>query len=220
MQYSEDDYQMISGIQHYVFCKRQWALIHIEDQWAENLRTVEGDLLHERAHNEKLSEKRDGKLITRGIRVFSRELGITGVCDVVEFEKDEKGITLYVRKGKYIPIPIEYKRGKPKKDKSDELQLCAQAVCLEGMLVCHIPKGYLFYGETKRRLEIEFNEELRNELSEILNQMHELFKKRYTPKVKTGKHCRACSIKDICLPKLCNAKKVSDYIESRLEGGA
>ena len=218
MAYDEDDYLLLSGIQHFAFCRRQWALIHIEQQWQENLRTVEGNILHEKAHDEKLSEKRNGNLITRGMAVASKELGITGSCDVVEFHKSEVGIALHGQSGKFLPIPIEYKRGKPKKNKVDELQLCAQAMCLEEMLASEIPNGYLFYGETKHRVEVEFVDELRSEVREITTLMHDLFHRRHTPKVKTGSFCRACSLNELCLPKLCKIRNASEYIKSKIAG--
>ena len=216
MLYDEEDYLMLSGIQHFAFCKRQWALVHIEQQWHENLRTVEGNILHDRAHDEKMTEKRKGLLITRGMPVASRTLGINGVCDVVEFHKDDNGIEVYGQQGRYLPVPVEYKRGEPKKDNADKLQLCAQAMCLEEMLACHIPKGYLFYGETKHRLEVEFNEDLRSEVQESIVQMHDFFRRKYTPRVKTGSFCRACSLNTVCLPKLCSITSVSKYIDGRL----
>ena len=217
MIYDEDDYILLSGIQHFAFCRRQWALIHIEQQWQENLRTVEGNILHEKAHDEKLSEKRKGLLVTRGMAVASRKMGITGSCDVVEFHKDENGIEIFGQQVRFLPVPVKYKRGEPKKDNADELQLCAQAMCLEEMLACEIPKGYMFYGETKHRLEVEFNHDLRNKVQQMTEQIHDLFRRRHTPKVKTGSFCRACSLNELCLPKLCKIKNASDYINGRLE---
>ena len=158
--YSPDDCLMISGLQHFRFCRRQWALIHIEQQWAENLRTVEGNLLHERAHNEHLRESRGDLLIVRGLRVQSLTLGLTGQCDVVEFRRDDtRGVTLSGKEGAWLPYPVEYKHGAAKQDGSDALQLCAQAMCLEEMLVCEIPSGALFYGETRRRFPVSFTQD-------------------------------------------------------------
>ena len=140
----------ISGIQHFIFCRRQWALIYIEQQWNDNVRTIEGEIVHEKCHDEKLVEKRKDLLISRGMRIFSRKLKVSGQCDVVEFKQSEKGATLFGHKGLWQPCPIEYKRGKPKEDVSDILQLCAQAICLEEMLCCDISEGYLYYDEIHR----------------------------------------------------------------------
>ena len=144
--YSEDEFLQLSGLQHFLFCRRQWALIHIEQQWAENLRTVSGELMHERTHDEKLTEKRGNIIITHGMRVFSRALGVSGQCDVLEFHRDDRGVAINGWDGKWIPFPVEYKRGEPKSGSFDEAQLCCQAMCLEEMLCCHIESGALFYG--------------------------------------------------------------------------
>lgn len=216
MEYQEEDFLLLSGIQHYVFCKRQWALIHIEQQWQENLLTVEGGILHERTHDSTIKEKRGSIIISRGMGVFSRTLGITGKCDVVEFHKKRDGVTLYGRVGKYQPIPVEYKRGKPKQDEADELQLCAQAMCLEEMLICTIPEGFLYYGEPRRRFRVTLDEELRKKVKRICKEMHELYEKRHTPKVKTTKACRACSLKELCLPKLCKNPSALNYMKKAI----
>jgi len=217
MDFNEDDYLLLSGIQHFAFCRRQWALIHIEQKWNENLCTVEGNILHDRAHDEKLSEKRGDVIISRGMAIKSAELGLSGACDVVEFHEDPNGIEVFGRKGKYNPIPVEYKRGHSKITDADRLQLCAQAICLEEMLVCRIEYGYLFYGETKRREEVFFTDELRDSVQKMITEMHAYFDRRYTPKVKTGSFCRACSLNEICMPKLCGSKTVASYIKGRLE---
>ena len=217
MDFNEDDYLLLSGIQHFAFCRRQWALIHIEQKWNENLRTVEGNILHDRAHDDKLSEKRGDVIITRGMAIKSAELGLSGACDVVEFHEDPNGIEVFGRKGKYNPIPVEYKRGHSKITDADRLQLCTQAICLEEMLVCRIEYGYLFYGETKRREEVFFTDELRDSVQKMITEMHAYFDRRYTPKVKTGSFCRACSLNDICMPKLCGGKMVASYIKGKLE---
>ncbi len=212
MDYDEEEYLMLSGLQHFAFCRRQWALIHIEQQWAENYWTTKGDLFHENAHNEQKKEKRGNTLIVRGMRIFSRTLGVSGQCDVVEFHKDKDGIRLNDYDGLWTPIPIEYKVGEPKESDEDILQLCGQAMCLEEMLLTEIPYGYLFYGTTKRRTEVDFTPELRQKVKDYLEEMHQLFDRAYTPKVKTSKKCKSCSLKDICVPKLQKNKDVSAYI--------
>ncbi len=209
--FTEDDYLMISAIQHFVFCRRQWALIHLEGLWEDNFRTIEGNFIHERCHDDTFTEKRGKKLISRGIRVFSSVLGVTGQCDVVEFEKSTKGARLFGRDGLWSITPIEYKRGKDKDDLSDILQLTCQAECLTEMFCQPIPYGYLYYAEIGRRKKIEFTAELKEQLRNILKLMHEMIAKGHTPKVKTTAKCRGCSIKDICLPKLNGRVSVKSY---------
>ncbi|MCI5622629.1 CRISPR-associated protein Cas4 [Anaerostipes sp.] len=214
--YKEDDYLMLSGIQHYAFCKRQWALIHIENQWEENLRTIEGNIMHERAHNGPKLESRKNLLVSREMRVFSSSLGISGICDVVEFEKcnkdKENAVILFDREGYYSVTPVEYKKGEPKVNDEDRLQLTAQVMCLEEMLCTFIDYGYLYYGKTRHREKVEITEDLRQKVKEICSQMHQLFEKQYTPKVKRTKACNACSLKNICIPKLMKNFSAHDYI--------
>lgn len=218
MDYNEEDnYLMLSGIQHFQFCKRQWALIHIEQQWAENVRTVEGQYLHQKADKPFIKEKRGNKLIVRGMPVKSNELQVTGVCDVVEFVKDNSGVEINGLEGKYIAYPIEYKRGKPKKNDSDILQLTAQAICLEEMLLCEINIGYMFYNEIKHRVEVPLTIENKNKVRNVVAEMQNYFKRRYTPKVKTGSFCKSCSLQHICLPKLMNKRSVKSYIEGKIK---
>ncbi len=216
--YQEEDYLMLSGLQHFAYCRRQWALIHIEQQWAENERTIDGQLFHAAAHDEKKIEKRGSLLITRGLHIKSSQLGMSGICDVVEFHKSEKGISLFSYEGLWEPYPIEYKKGLPKAHEADELQLCGQAICLEEMLLCQIPQGSLFYGENRRRKEVIFTPELRNRAFAMAKEMHDLWEKGYTPKVKFQKGCGACSLKEICVPKLGKSRSVSSYIETCLSG--
>lgn len=215
MKYSEEDYLPLSGIQHFAFCRRQWALIHIENQWAENERTVDGIIMHEKAHSGDV-ESRGDAVIMRALRVFSATLGVSGECDVVEFHRNADGISLNGHEGLWQPYPVEYKRGKPKEHNADEMQLCAQAMCLEEMLCCTIPCGALFYGEPRRRTEVEFTPELRRAVEDSLNEMHDYYKRGYTPKAKPRKGCSACSLKEICLPKMVQRKSVAAYVEGAL----
>lgn len=215
--YTEEDYLMLSGIQHFAFCRRQWAIIHIEQQWAENYRTTAGELMHRKAHDEGSFEKRGDLLIVRGLRISSRELGVSGQCDVVEFRKDDRGIGLFDYEGKWLPVPVEYKHGAPKENNADELQLCAQAVCLEEMFGTDILEGYLYYGENRRRSHVEFSYDLREELRRVTSEMHELFRRGHTPKVKQSKKCRACSLEELCVPKLQRAASVREYIRQEIK---
>ena len=217
MTYSEEDFLQLSGIQHFAFCRRQWALIHVENQWAENLRTVEGSLLHKRAHDEKQRERRGDTLILRDLPVSSSSLGVSGKCDVVEFQTDPSGIYLRGEEGMWRPYPIEYKRGRPKEHQADELQLCCQAMCLEEMLCCPIAEGALFYGETRRRSAVPFTASLRGQVAAMLEEMHQLAKRGHTPKVKPTKSCQVCSLKELCLPALLRNKSGADYLRQALE---
>jgi CRISPR-associated exonuclease Cas4 len=218
--YSEDEYLQLSGIQHFAFCRRQWALIHLEQQWADNLYTIEGDILHERAHDEDFSEKRRGVLTVRGLRIQSPVLGVSGSCDVVEFRSGKNGVVLSGREGRWLPYPVEYKRGHSKEIDADRLQLCCQAMCLEEMLCCDISEGALFYGETRRRERVELTDELRASVLSMLAEMHELQKRGCTPKVKTGPRCRSCSLAETCLPRLCRSPSAKEYISEQLKEGS
>ena len=157
-----DDYLQMSGIQHFSFCRRQWALAYLESQWAEDVRTAEGRIQHERCHDDNIVEKRGDLFTVRGLRVISHRLKMSGICDVVEFKADKNGIRLNGRDGLWIPFPVEYKHGSPKQNDADRLQLCAQAMALEEMLVCDIPKGAIYYAETRRRETVDISDELRN----------------------------------------------------------
>lgn len=216
-EYLENDFLQLSGLQHFLFCRRQWALIHIEGQWADNLRTVEGDLLHQRAHSQELRESRGSLLICRGMRVFSRCLGLSGQCDVVEFRRSDSGVTLYGCDGTWQAYPVEYKRGRPKPGPFDEAQLCAQAMCLEEMLCTDIAEGALYYGEPKRRTTVVFSDVLRDQVTHASMEMHDLFRRCHTPRVKSHKGCSACSLKDICLPSLGRSRSVTAYLAHSLE---
>lgn len=215
--YDQEDFLQLSGLQHFKFCRRQWALIHIENQWAENLRTVDGQLLHENAHDAQFTESRGDLLVTRDMRVFSPTLGVSGACDVLEFRRESSGISLPGREGLWQPYPVEYKRGRPKEDTSDALQLCGQAMCLEEMLCCDIPEGALFYGEIRRRVRVCFSPELRREVASLLSEMHELYDRGHTPRVRRTKACNACSLKELCLPKLLGSRTVEAYLRESLE---
>lgn len=214
--FDEEDFLPLSGLQHFLFCRRQWALIHIENLWSENFRTVSGEIMHERTHNEFLTEKRGDTMITRGIGVFSRTLGVSGKCDVLEFHRSSCGVAINGWEGLWLPFPVEYKRGEPKQDSCDAAQLCGQAICLEEMLCCRIPSGALFYGETRHRLAVDFTEELRKVVYTALTEMHELFQRGYTPRVKPSKGCNACSLKELCLPTLLKHRSVRKYLEESL----
>lgn len=178
MEYKEEDYLMLSGIQHFSFCRRQWALIHIEQQWDENEYTVAGELLHKNAHDPYFIEKRADVIVSRAMPVYSRNMGISGECDVVEFRKDSEGIPLFGHRGLFQVYPVEYKKGRPKETQIDVLQLTAQAMCLEEMLSAKIKEGAVFYGEIRRREIVAFTNELREKVKASFEEMHQLYDKR------------------------------------------
>lgn len=215
--YNEEDFLQLSGLQHFVFCRRQWALIHIEQQWAENYRTTDGALMHEKAHDSTSNESRGNLYTVRGLRIMSPTLGVSGECDVVEFRRGAAGIPLSQKEGLWQPYPVEYKRGEPKTGNCDVLQLCAQAMCLEEMLCCEVPKGALYYGMPRRRQEIHFTPDLREQVRTALEEMHKLYARGYTPKVRPTKGCNACSLKELCLPALCRNKSVTAYLAAAME---
>lgn len=217
MEYNEEDFLMLSGIQHFSFCRRQWALIHIEQVWEDNVHTVAGNLMHKKAHDGFSSEKRKDVLISRGMPILSRELGITGVCDIVEFHRlseneSGEGIFLKKHKGTFKVYPVEYKKGKPKKTEEDILQLVAQMMCLEEMFCTTIERGALFYGGTRHREEIAGTGEMKNKVKNMCKEMHQLFDRKHTPVVKQSAKCRGCSLKELCLPGLTKSPPASEYV--------
>lgn len=182
---SDDDTLPLSGLQHLAFCPRQWALIHLEQVWVENIRTAEGRLLHELV--DLPGENRRGDVRTvRGMWLRSERLRLTGRADIVEFRPE--------------PFPVEYKRGKSKPTDCDTVQLCAQALCLEEMLHTAIPGGAIFYGNPRRRLEVDFTPALRTRTEALIATMHDLYQRRATPPAIPGTYCRNCSLVDVCLP--------------------
>lgn len=209
--HSEEDLLSLSALQHLIFCPRQCALIHVERVWAENLFTAEGRIMHEKTHTPATERKRTIR-IEYGLPLRSLRLGLTGKADVVEFHStggSGSGET---------PYPVEYKRGKPKTDDSDLVQLCAQALCLEEMLEVRVEEGALFYGIERRRTRVQFDESLRRKTEKAALALHEMVAAGRTPKAEYGKRCKSCSLRDACLPKVCGAKRsVSKYLSSALE---
>lgn len=217
MEYKEDDYLMLSGIQHFKFCRRQWALIHIEQQWEDNIHTVIGELIHEKVHDPYMKEKRKDVIISRGLPVFSRTMGLSGNCDVVEFHRQEEGVRLFGHRDFYKVYPIEYKKGRPKESDEDIMQLAAQAICLEEMFSTEITDGAIFYSSIRQRETVEITENLKQQVRETVAEMHQYYDRRYTPRVKSSKRCISCSLRDICMPGLGKAVSVERYMRQILE---
>ena len=181
MGYTEEEYLMLSEIPRYIFCPRQWALIHLEQQWQDNVLTIEGNALHNKAHDEEIKEKRGNKIIVRGMRVASSQLGISGACDVVEFHADTSGVYIPSYHDRYRIIPVEYKRGRPPEGEDYVLQLTLQALCLEDMFMTDIPFGYLYYGEIRRRVKVEFSNELKERIPVLVQEMRRYIQREHTP---------------------------------------
>jgi len=182
----------LSRLQHYLFCPRQFALIELEDIWTENQFTAEGQVLHQKV-NQPDQEKRGAIRTAWALRLANEQLGIEGVADVVEYHKQTDGTE--------IPYPIEYKRGKPKTHRADEVQLCAQALCLEEMHSVVVPEGALFYGEVRRRYPVIFDAELRDLTLKTILACRTIVQTKITPKAQyQAKKCKACSLIDQCHP--------------------
>ena len=201
-QYLDSQLLPLSGLQHMLFCERQCALIHIEEIWSENIFTAQGRQLHEKAHESGV-ERHKGLKIARDLSLKSLKLGLSGKADVVEFHREGK---------LWRPFPVEYKRGKPKKNDCDRMQLCAQAICLEEMLDVEIPRGALFYSKTRRRLDVELDVALRVLTAETAAAYHRLIDSGITPPAEYSKKCESCSLKDICRPKGTAHRSVARYL--------
>lgn len=215
--YSEDEFLLLSGIQHFAFCPRQWALIHIEQQWAENVKTTEGKHLHERVDDPFYKDSSNDLVVWRSLNLISFKLGLTGRADVVEFKRSDTGIKLPGKAGNWTPYPVEYKRGKPKPDERDEVQLCAQAICMEEMFGAEIPEGALYYGEIRRRTVVQISLDLRAKVENYANEMHRLFEHGITPGPVYKPHCKSCSLVEICLPKqMRDIKSANNYLNTQL----
>lgn len=217
--YPEDELLPLSGLQHISFCERQWALIHIEQQWNENLRTAEGRVMHDKVHDPDYKSYKPGVIVVRGMTLQSFNLGIYGVADIIEFvrQEDGSGIVIPKKEGLYSPRPVEYKRGKTKAGDYDRIQLCAQAMCLEEMLQCNIKEADLYYGETRRRETVELNDKLRGEVRRLSDHMHELYREGITPKPDMKLSvCKTCSMVNICMPKMRLKTSVKNYWDELL----
>lgn len=213
----------ISALQHLLYCERQCALIHLEQVWAENRFTAEGNVMHEKAHDGP-DELKAGVRIVRGLDVKSEVLGLSGQCDVVEFHRSagvplSQGGPLSPLSGELI-LPVEYKRGKPKAHRADEVQLCAQALCLEEMMGAAIPEGRLFYGQTRRRMDVIFDAELRALTAETARRLHKLITNRVTPPaVYEERKCDACSLIELCMPQAMRFQKgAGAWFARQMEG--
>ena len=219
MFYFDVDMLMLSGIQHYRFCPRQWALIHIEQQWADNRLTMEGELLHKHVDDPFYRQKCGDYISLRSVSIASHVLGLYGISDVIELHPTDDEVNAISHPhypGHWLPYPVEYKHGKPKRNEEDEVQLAAQAICLEEQYGVHIEYGAIFYAEIRHRVEVEISDYLRGIVSDCAHQMHEIYASGLLPSINKGKHCDKCSLKDICMPESADCTKVSHYLNKNL----
>lgn len=220
MYYDDDQMLMLSGIQHYMFCPRQWALIHVEQQWADNRLTAEGEVLHKNVDDPSYRQKNGGTITLRGVHIASHALGLYGICDAIELlpsETKENAITHPKYSGYWRLYPIEYKRGHRKPDEWDAVQLAAQVMCLEEMYEIQIPEAALFYYETRRREVVSINEPLRRLTYKLSEAMHKTFDGGITPKAVPQHGCKNCSLFDICSPELTKKTTVAYYLKKSFD---
>jgi CRISPR-associated exonuclease Cas4 len=195
---ADADLVALSALQHYLFCPRQCALIHVEQAWAENAATAEGRVAHERVHATEAETRRGVRTVT-GMPLRSDRLGVAGIADLVELRRDGRG---------WRPYPVEHKRGRPKSHRADEVQLCAQAMALEEMFDVAIAEGALFYGQPRRRTVVAFNGELRALTQEVADATRALLAAGRTPRMEYDKRrCDACSLLDLCRPRTTGAAR-------------
>jgi CRISPR-associated exonuclease Cas4 len=210
------DYLLISGIQHFMYCERQWGLIHIENAWSENVLTIEGTQVHERVDDPEIFESRGETFYSRSVPVVSNKLNIQGVIDIIEFQKNKNGVFISSKSDYYMPNIIEYKHGSPKMEDYDTVQLCAQAMAFEEMKNCILDFGFIFYNQTKRREKIFFTTELREKVVMLIKQMNEYYFKQVTPLPVNLKKCKNCSLNNLCAYNIKNMS-AEDYIKKTLK---
>ncbi|MDO5688661.1 MAG: CRISPR-associated protein Cas4 [Tissierellia bacterium] len=216
--YNPEDYLLLSGIQHYFFCKRQWSLIHVEQYWIENVFTVEGKLIHDKVDQPSLKEKRKDVFYSRAMPVVSHELKFIGKLDLVEFRRDPSGVEVEGREGRWSPVVVEYKRGKPKKSDYDEVQLTAQVMALEEALHTKIPISYFYYHSLRRREEVIVTDELRQKVRFAAKDMMEHFLDGSVFRAENYKNCSRCSLIEYCMPRLTKKRKsVENYIRRQCD---
>lgn len=219
MPYSDNQMLMLSGIQHFMYCPRQWALIDIEQQWTDNRLTIEGNILHKHVDDPFYRNKHNDVIILRSVNIASHTLGLYGLTDIVEMKPaltTTNAMTLPGHQGYWTPNIIEYKHGKPKTDRVDEVQLAAQVICLEEMYGIHIDKASFFYGAIRHRVPVNISPELRQVVMDCATQMHKLFDTNTIPQATYSGKCRNCSLKDLCMPQISKCSSVKTYLTNNL----
>lgn len=217
--YADDDMLMLSGIQHFRFCPRQWALIHIEQEWRDNRLTIEGQIQHHHVDNPFYRQKCGDNIVLRAVNIASNQLGLYGVADLIELvpaDGPADAITHPKYQGWWHPVPIEYKHGHPKRNEIDEVQLAAQAMCLEELYGINIPSGAFFYAEIRRRVDVIITSQLRDIVHMCSHEMHQIFAQGVIPQGYYSPKCDKCSLHEICMPHASSGRSVSDYLQNNL----
>ena len=214
---NEDEYLLLSGIQHFTYCRRRWALVHVEQLWQDNVFTSRGQIMHKNADNPYLFENRGDVILSRSLPLLSHRLKLYGIADVVEFHSSDTGVAISGHEGLWKVVPIEYKSGKKKEWECYEVQLCCQALCLEEMFHTNIPIGFLYYGKSRRRVEVIFDDELRNRVYSLVGEMYQMFDSKVTPAARFQSSCENCSLVNLCLPHLSEKKRsVASYLDAAI----
>lgn len=197
----------ISSIKQFVYCQRRFALMYIDCEWESNYKIIEGDIMHEKVDDPFFNEKRGDIHITRSVPIYSNILNLYGVADIVEFIKTDIGIEVVGKKGFWKINPVEYKNGKSESSNADNFQLCAQALCLEEMFNTNIQSGDIYYGKIKRRVNILFTDQLKNDVRTCINNMLELLNEQKIPPKPLDQNCNLCSLVNVCIP---NSSEIQD----------
>lgn len=218
--YEEDEMLMLSGIQHFAFCPRQWGLIHLEQQWSDNRLTMEGSIMHEHVDDPFYRQSVRGKIVLRRVSIASKKLGLYGLTDIIEMTPTEGGencVRLPGREGWWSPCVVEYKHGEPKFDDCDSVQIAAQTMCLEEQYGIRIPIGQLYYGKTRQRESVLIDDGLRQETKAMAEAMHRVFEEGVVPKSDRRPQCRSCSMVDLCMPEREGSKRsAKKYLKNSL----
>jgi len=217
-----NDYERLplSSLKQFIYCKRRFALMYIDGEWGSNYKIDEGDILHKNVDDPFFNEKRGNVHISRSVPIYSNLLNLYGVADIVEFIKDDDGISIPGKTGHWRINPLEYKNGKPEKSNADNFQLCAQAMCLEEMFHTTIKFGDIFYGKIRRRIQVEFTYKLREEVTRQVENMHKTLEEEVLPIKDKDQNCNLCSLSDICMPAIFDKhKKTKETIAALVKGG-
>lgn len=215
----QDERLPISFIKQFIYCKRRFALMSIDNEWSDNHKIIEGNILHEKVDNPFIKESRGNMFFSRSVPVYSEKLNVQGICDIIEFKKSENGIKVGNKKGLWDINPIEYKNGKVEKSNADFYQLCTVAMCLEEMFDVTIKFGEIYYGKLKRRHLVEFSSELTEKIFFAIKEMQEIIKLSVLPAKDKNQNCSLCSLYDICMPNIFDNKSKIEMTMSKLKKG-